>query len=174
MRSLTKIATLAAILGAVTAIAAPNAGPTQPPPPSVADMIAKSAAIEGKIADDSRFMLHLQELAKKQKDVIKLACVNDKLVELKAQQNIADGTNTQLQAAIQNNSDDRFKLFGDLESTGQSIDSLREQASACIGENELLKQESGVDVEHPEITEEPPVGPPEPEVEAPGYASPFH
>lgn len=175
MRSLTKIATLAAVIGAVTAIAAAqDAPPPAAPSLSVADMTTKAAALDAQMREDGRYMLHLRELAKKKQDVIKLTCVNDRLVELKAQQNIADGTNSQLQGALQKSGDERFQLFVDYQNTAQSIKTLREEAQSCIGEPELFKQESGIEVEHPPIIDEPPVGPPEPEVEAPGYASPFH
>lgn len=173
MRSLPKFAVLAALLGTGTAIfAAPEAAQT--PPASVSEMAAKSAAMKSQIDEDGRYLLHLREIAKKRKDVIKLACVNDKLVQIKAQQNLADNTNTQLQASLQNNSDERMTLFADLQRQSQTIANLRQEAQACIGEDELFKQESGVVVEHPEIIDEPPVGPPNLDVEPPGYASPFH
>ena len=51
---------------------------------------------------------------------------------------------------------------------------LREQANSCIGEPELFKQESGVEVTHPEIVDDPTNGiNVEPGIEPPGYASPY-
>jgi len=140
---------------------------------TAADMKVKSEAIRTQITDDIRYVLHLKEVAKKKKDVIKLTCVNDRLVQLKAQQNIADGVGGELQGALERNSDERFNLYVQLDSTASEIKTLREQAAACIGEPELFKQESGVIVEKPEITDDPTVDPFGPEVEPPGYASPF-
>src|SRR5262245_29532380 len=51
---------------------------------SVADMQNKSAAMMAQMPEDYRHVLHLKEVAKKGKDVVKLTCVNDKLIQLKA------------------------------------------------------------------------------------------
>jgi hypothetical protein len=186
MRSLTKFAPILAIFCTVTAIAAPEPATQAPPEPatpaasppvktmSVADMNVKSAAIQAQLEEDTEYVLHLKDIAKKQKDVIKLNCVNDRIIQIKAQRNIADETNTQLQGALAKTSDDRQQLFDQLNGVGTSVRQLREEASACIGESELSKQESGIEVNHPEIPDDPTVGLPFPvQVEPPGYASPY-
>jgi hypothetical protein len=187
MRVFTKYVPILAILGTVTVLsAAPDPSPTTPPAAastaptpvlSVADMVARSAAIQAQLEDDTQHVEHLKDVARKQKDVIKLNCVNDRLVQIKAQRNIADETNTQLQVALGKSSDDRQQLFVSLNGVGENVKHLREQAAACIGEPELFKQESGVEVHHPEIPDDPTgtVDPPfsAPDVEPPGYASPF-
>lgn len=186
MSRFAKFVPVIAIFGTVTAIsAAPDTATTPTPAPapapaatmSVGEMKVKSEGIRVKVDEDVRYVLHLKELAKKKKDVIKLNCVNDRLVELKAQQNLGDTAHAQLDAALDRGSEDRFGFYGDLERIGQQISSLREQANACIGEPELFKQESGVLVERPEIPDDPTINPFQPEgyveVEPPGYASPF-
>jgi hypothetical protein len=184
MRSLTKYAPILAIFCTVTALAAPDAPAPAPAPAapvapvapvmSIADMQTKSAAIQAQLEEDSQHVLHLKEVAKKQKDVIKLNCVNDRIIQIKAQRNIADDANTQLQAALSKGSDDRAQLFDQLNSIGENVKHLREQANSCIGETELFKQESGVEVHHPEIPDDPTAGAPFTfGVEAPGYASPY-
>ena len=127
MRSLTKYAPILAIFCTVTALAAPDPTGSTPPAPastlrdaavmSAGDMNVKSAAIQAQLEEDSQHVLHLKEVAKKQKDVIKLNCVNDRIVEIKAQRNIADDTNNQLQAALSKNSDSRQQLFDQLQAT---------------------------------------------------------
>jgi len=178
MRSLTKYAPILAIFCTVTALAAPDATAPAPAPAapamSIADMQTRAAAIQTQLEEDSQHVLHLKEVAKKQKDVIKLNCVNDRIVQIKAQRNIADDANTQLQAALSKGSDDRQQLFGQLSGIGENVKHLREQANTCIGETELFKQESGVEVYHPPIIDDPTSGAPfAPEVETPGYASPY-
>lgn len=120
----------------------------------------------------------LRTRAQKQKDVIKLNCVNDKLVQLKAQMNVADKQQEVLVAAMERPDDERASAYTELSVTGENIRRLREEANTCMGESELYKQESGVQVEHPEIVDDPTLIDPyqvDPtlEVEAPGYASPF-
>jgi hypothetical protein len=141
---------------------------------SAADMNVKSAAIQAQLEEDTQYVLHLKDIAKKKKDVIKLNCVNDRIIQIKAQRNIADDTNTQLQGALAKNSDDRQQLFDQLNGVGTNVKQLREEANGCIGESELSKQESGVEVDHPDIPDDPttvlPFGT---QVEAPGYASPY-
>jgi hypothetical protein len=98
-------------------------------------------------------------------------------VQLKAQMNIADGQNDQLQASLANGSDDRQTLFTQLSATGEAVKRLREDAAACIGEPELYKQEAGLSFTHPDLPDDP-TNPPEANggemPEPPGYASPFN
>jgi len=175
MRSLAKILSALAFFSGVAVIQADTAPATHPPTTlSVADMTSRAAAIQSQIQNDYRHVLSSKERAAKQKDVIKLTCVNDKLVQVKAQMNIADSTNDQLQAALAKNSDDRSGLFTSLVGTGEAIKLLREQASACIGEPELYKQEAGVEVTRPDIPDDPTATTPViSEFEPPAYASPF-
>jgi Spy/CpxP family protein refolding chaperone len=183
MRSLTKLLPPLAIFGMVTAIsAAPDPTPApQPSPPaakaptmSVAEMNAAAANIEARLEEDTQTVIHLQDIAKKQKDVIKLTCVNDRLVQVKAQRNIADEARTKLNVALSKGSDDRNDLYAQFNSVGEAVKDLREQAKACIGTPELYKQESGVVVDRPVIPDDPTITEPTIEVfEPPGYASPY-
>jgi hypothetical protein len=119
-------------------------------------------------------VLSLHERAKKAQDVIKLNCVNNKLVQVKAQLNIADNENQDLQVAIANHTEARFDAFAALQNTGSSIQQMRQDARTCIGEVELYKQESGVTVTHPPFPDQPaPIDPFQGQVEPPAYASPF-
>lgn len=186
MHRLAKYVPILAIFGTVTAISAAPETPTTPtaptaPPPaaptlSVDDMRKGAETIEAELEDTNHYVLHLREVAKEKKDVIKLNCVNDRLIQLKAQRNIADNVNGQLQTALSVNSDERNQLYLQLTDVRNAVKDLREQANACIGEAELYKQESGVEVQHPELPEDPgnldPFTPTE-GVEPPGYASPF-
>lgn len=182
MRRFAKIATAIVFFGTMSAVAAPDQPQpveTQTTSPgqqmSSAQMNVASAEIEVRLEEDSTGISHLQEVAKKQKDVIKLNCVNDRMVQAKAQRNIADDTRAQLNAALAKNSDERFTLFQQLEATASSVKTLHEQAKACVGELELYKQESGVTVDHPPIVDDPTVTTPpiEGTFEPPAYTSPF-
>lgn len=175
MRTISKFLSLLAFLGGVAILHADTAPP--PAKLSSGEMATGAAGIRSKIQDDYQHTLHIKEQAKKQKDVIKLTCVNDKLVQMKAQMNIADSTNDSLQASLVNNGDDRQALYTQLSQTGEAVKRLREEAAVCIGEPELYKQEAGVSSTHPDVPDDP-TNPPEQggemqPPEPPGYASPY-
>ena len=141
---------------------------------SVTDMSLRAVTIEAQIKEDSRHVLHLQSVAHKQKDVIKLNCINDKMVQLKAQNNIFDGIHSGLEGALASGSDERFALFSEITMSASNIKHLREEADVCAGEPELFRQESRNEVTRPLIPDDPAMGDPFTQgVEAPGYASPF-
>ena len=178
MKSLRKYAVLAALLAAVTVNAQTPAPTPKALPP--AEMRLRVEQIRKDIEDDQRHVLHLQALARKEKDVIKLTCINDKLVQLKAQMNLFDNANLQLEASI-NNTDDTPRLaFADIEKAGADVKRLRGEADGCAGELEMFKQESKSDVDRPDL-DDPTDGEPfhdpvvmgEPDIEPPGYATPY-
>lgn len=146
---------------------------------SPAEMKTSAEAIQAQIKDDYAHVLRLQALTRRQKDLIKLNCVNDKLVELKAKMNIADTANSSLNDALTKGVDPTA-LYTQLETTGHAIKELREEANTCLGESELFKQEAGIDVQRPDTPDDPgtidPYGVDDGVVvvEPPGYASPFN
>jgi hypothetical protein len=141
---------------------------------SVSEMQARASELLSRAQDAYQDVLRLKEKAKKQKDVIKVNCVNEKLVQIKGELNVADNQNQDLQVAITRNSPDRASAYDLLRGTGDAIFRLRDDAKGCIGEPELYKQESGVTVTHPPIVDDPTAQPDYGwTVEAPGYASPY-
>ena len=113
----------------------------------------------------------LQASARRDKDVIRLNCVNDKLVQIKPQMNIFD----QAIRAVENSSesDDRAALFADVSGASENIRRLREEADQCIGEP-TLSTESRSGFTGPDIPDDPYGDPFSPPIEPPGYASPFN
>jgi hypothetical protein len=130
--------------------------------------------IRQQIKGDERYVMYLQVQARKMKDVIKLNCVNDKLVQIKAEMNISDSANELLQVSLTSNPSERVAAFDELRLAGQSIRDLRQQAAACLGENELVKQESGGTYSAPNFIDDPTIIPFEVYTEPPAYASPFN
>ncbi|HLL25896.1 MAG TPA: hypothetical protein VK427_27345 [Kofleriaceae bacterium] len=162
---------------ATAAPAAPTATVTANVQISVGAMRERSAAIQVQIQEDYRYVIALRERIRKKKDVIKLDCVNDRLVQLKAQMNIADKTNQTLQPALEKDTTAARDVYSQLEGTGNAVKELREQANQCVGEPELFKQEAGLEVTRPDLVDDPgtvdPYVPEGAEVEPPGYASAF-
>jgi hypothetical protein len=146
---------------------------------SLPEMVARAETLDAQIKLDMRHVLHLQAKARQAKDVIKLNCINDKLVQLKAQVNIFDSAQASLKAGLEGSSaaGDRQPTFAEVTGAGEAVKSLRAEADICVGEPELFKQESSAEVQRPEIVDDPgatdlsePGGP----FEAPAYASPFN
>lgn len=169
---------LAALLAAVTVQAqTPPPAPKALPP---AEMRVRTEQIRKDIDADHKHVLHLQALARKEKDVIKLTCINDKLVQMKAQMNLFDNSVLALEASINNTDDSPRTIFAEVEKAGSDIKKLRSDADVCAGELEMYKQESKSDVQRPEL-DDPTDGDPfhdpeqvgEPEVDQPGYATPY-
>lgn len=188
MKSLTKYLGALALFAAVTVHAqtppAPAAGAADAPPPpgvklSIPQMSERVVVLEEQIASDVQKIRGLQDIARKEKDVVKLTCVNDRLVELKAQQNIYDQEHAKFQASTSSASQDTARTsFDQLGQTAEQIRLLRGAAENCIGVPALYKQESDVDVTHPDFPDDPTTTDPFDEpvfesIEPPGYASPF-
>jgi hypothetical protein len=158
----------------------PSARPAKVVKLSLPEMVAHAETLETQIKDDMRHVLHLQTKARQAKDVIKLNCINDKLVQLKAQVNIFDSARASLRAALDGSgtADDRQATFAEVTGAGDGVKTLRAEADICVGEPELFKQESSTDVTRPQIVDDPggsdPFDPPTGPFEPPVYASPFN
>jgi hypothetical protein len=161
----------------------PATSPSDPAPPaaqgqlSADEMLARTQGLAAQVRVDIQRVQHLQTVARQQKDIIKLSCVNDKFVKLKAETNIFDNVHAELTASIA--TDARFAVFVRVEKAGADTHKVREEAEACAGESELSPSQSNNDVTSPDITDDPTVGVPFGEgggvqVEPPGYASPFN
>jgi hypothetical protein len=120
---------------------------------------------------DARRILHLQQLARKEKDVIKLNCVNDKLVQVKPEMNIVDHGVAELQAATDAN---RMSVFEGISAAAENIRHLREEADQCIGEPVQTGGDSSNSFTGPDVPDDPTKGFGGPELEPPGYASPYN
>jgi hypothetical protein len=154
MKLLARSLTLVAALGGAAVLHADT--PAAPPKVlSPSEMAARATTIRTQILEDSQKVIALREQARKLKDVIKLDCVNDKQVQIKAEMNLADMANDQLQGALQKSTDDRQSAFSQLVGAGDAVRRLREEAAACISDVELFKQEQGGTAESPDIVDDP-------------------
>ena len=120
----------------------------------------------------------LADRARQEKDIIKLNCVNDKLVQVKGSINVGEGIYKTLQAAnARNDQAERDHEFAKLTITYQKVTVLRQEAEACIGEEIAYVGKTRVDIQvDPDVTRQgdPTVEPPpELPVFRPPVASPF-
>jgi len=138
---------------------------------SLTDLQGRVHLLHEQMRADTRHVQYLQQIARKAKDVIKLNCVNDKLVQVKPHMNIADTGETELEASNEAN---RMASFETIAQAAESIRRLREEADQCIGEPITQGGDSSNSFTGPDVPDDPTKGFDGPVViEAPGYASPF-
>lgn len=141
---------------------------------SPADMVAEASRLIVGMQTVLKKVVGLQQIARKQKDVIKLNCVNDKLLQIKQLLNIAEGASTNMHEAIaQEDEDGRYHEFGKVVIAEQQVSVLSGEAESCIGEELVFLGPTEVDVDEPDHPDDPTGPEPEVEIEDPGYASPF-
>jgi hypothetical protein len=138
---------------------------------SLADIQARVHLLHEQTRADARHIQHLQLIARKEKDVIKLNCVNDKLVQVKPEMNIADSGESELEAT---HDTDRMAIFDGIARAAENVRRLREEADQCIGEPVTTGGESSNSFTGPHAPDDPTKGFDKPEIEPPGYASPYN
>ena len=118
-------------------------------------------------------VLEVQRLARRQKDVIKLNCVNDKYLQLKQLMNIAEESATELaQAVSQENEKERYHQYSKITVVSEKARSLEEEARECVGDELIYLGPTDVEVDGPDI-DDPFDDGDQIDVEPPAYASPF-
>jgi len=119
----------------------------------------------------------LQDQAKRAKDIIRLNCVTDKVVQVRVNISIAEQSIASLQEAVTRNDEgERVHEFTRLTIVNQKVQVLGAEAENCIGEDLSFVGATKVDVEiDPNIPQYDPTQPPAPgiDIERPGEASPL-
>lgn len=134
-------------------------------------MKKEAQALRDQVRADIQRVQYLQAKARKGQDIIKLTCVNDKFIQLKAQANLFDQSHRELALALDSNQ--RFNLYPRVTTAAAEVHKVREEADGCIGESEL-EDESANAFTGPDIIDDPTIGLPfDIEVEPPAYASPY-
>jgi hypothetical protein len=139
-----------------------------------ADVRARVQILHDQIRADARHIQHLQQVARQEKDVIKLNCVNDKLVQAKPEMNIADAKEQELESS---GDAERMAVFETISQAADTLRKLREESDQCIGEPITFSGgESSNSFTGPRSPDDPTRGgfggihP----IEPPAYASPFN
>src|SRR5262245_42944021 len=119
----------------------------------------------------------LQEQAKREKDIIRLNCVTDKVVQVRVNISIAEQSMAALQEAVTRADEgERIHEFTRLTIVNQQVLVLGAEAENCIGEDLSFVGATRVDVDvDPNIPTFDPTQPPAPgiDIERPGEASPL-
>lgn len=119
----------------------------------------------------------LQDQAKREKDIIRLNCVTDKVVQVRVNISIAEQSMAALQEAVTRADEgERTHEFTRLTIVNQKVQVLGAEAENCIGEDLSFVGATRVDVEiDPNIPTYDPTQPPAPgiDIDRPGEASPL-
>jgi hypothetical protein len=139
---------------------------------SLEDMVAKATAIREQVVSDLDHVQGLQRVARKEKDVIKLNCVNERLLEIKPLANLVEQRQGELPSA---HADDQAAVFTEIQQSGDASRKAREAADQCIGQPVISASDSANSFTHPDglnTTSDDPSS--ETILEAPAYASPYN
>jgi uncharacterized protein YfkK (UPF0435 family) len=140
---------------------------------SPTEMVAQAESLIRKMQEALKRVVGLQQVARKQKDVIKLNCVNDKLLQIKQLLNIAEAALTNTHEAIAQHDDGaRYHEFSKLVISEQQVGVLVGEAENCIGEELVFLGPTEVIVDGPDIPD-PTERAEDRGIEDPAYASPF-
>ena len=142
-----------------------------------AEMQAQSQKHITKMQEVLVRVVELQHLARKQKDVIKLNCVNDKLLQVKQLLNIAEAGRTDLIESIaQRDNEGTLHQFSQISIAKEKTDGLHSEAEGCIGEELIFLGPTEITVDDPGLPDDPTSADGfdwDNIVEPPAYASPF-
>ena len=141
------------------------------------EMVNQSREYTKNMNDVLKRIQVLQDQAKREKDIIRLNCVTDKVVQVRVNISIAEQSIAALQEAVTRADEgERTHEFTRLTIVNQKVLVLGAEAENCIGEDLSFVGATKVDVEiDPNIPVYDPTQPPGPgiDVERPGEASPF-
>ena len=141
-----------------------------------AEMVNQSKDYLRGMADVVKRIQGLQEEAKRQKDIIRLNCVTDKLVQARVNANIAEQSMASLQEGVAKNDEgSETHEFTRLTIVNQKVTVLGAEAENCIGEDLSFVGATRVDIEiDPNIPQYDPTTPGSPfiDITRPPEASP--
>jgi hypothetical protein len=141
------------------------------------EMVAQAKSYFQSMNEVLKRVQTLVDQSKKGKDIIRLNCVTDKLVQVRVNMNIGEQSMTALQEAVTRADEgERTHEFTRLTIVNQKVQVLGAEAENCIGEDLSFVGATRVDVEiDPNIPTYDPTKPPAPgiDIERPGEASPM-
>jgi hypothetical protein len=148
----------------------------QRPTLTPADMVNQSKDYFKGMGEVVKRIQTLQDQAKREKDIIRLNCVTDKLVQTRVNVNIAEQSMATMQESISRNDEgEETHEFTRLTIVNQKVTVLGAEAENCIGEDLSFVGATRVDVEvDPNIPQYDPTQPGSPfiDITRPPAASP--
>jgi hypothetical protein len=115
---------------------------------SADEQLAEGARIEETGTDLSRRLLSMLDEARRDRDIIRVTCLNDKLTQTNAHIRTVQSRRSNLQEAVTTNDDNRRNHeFTVLTVLGQHFRTLEQEANACVGQDLFETGSTRVDVE---------------------------
>ena len=146
-------------------------------------MRTNSERLIGEMKNMLERVIAVQQVARKQKDVIRLNCVNDRLLQVKKLLNIAESSrNDLIEAIAADNERERYHQFSKVKISHEKVTVLRDEAEACVGEELIFIGPTEVAVDKPTLPDDPTRNDPfiltgdgavADDIERPAYASPY-
>ena len=165
MRKLRKLLIGAAILAAIGSVQAQPADDEEPTREvgkmgveaelSPREMTQQTEERLQQMESVLRRVIELQTGAREQKDIIKLNCVNDKLLQVKQLLNIAESARNDMLVAITAGSSDAHDKYVQVTISKEKVTGLRAETEGCIGEEVVFLGPTKVDVTRPLIIDDP-------------------
>jgi len=120
------------------------------------EMVTESERLIEEMGGMHVRVLTLQGSARKAKDVIKLNCVNEKLLAVKQLLNIADDAKVELTEAIAGgDSPSQVHQYGQVKLAHERTLAERDNAEGCIGEEIVFVGPTQIDVDGPPMPDDP-------------------
>jgi hypothetical protein len=142
-----------------------------------AAMQSRARDLTAQVNSDKGRVDQLRAEARKQKDILKLNCINDKLAQIRQLQGILGEAADRLAVAIATSDEaERYHRYTIITISAEKVRTLRGEAEACIGEAVAYLGPLDLGVDEPAIPDDPTVDDPldgDDVIEPPGYASPF-
>jgi hypothetical protein len=148
----------------------------QRPTLTFSDMVTNGNEYREKIQAVGARIQGLVEESRRQKDIIRINCLADKLVQVKASLNVADKSFTTMQDAISRQDEGAaFHEYTRITIVNQNVQVLSSEAEACVGEDLSYVGATRVDVDVEGVPTGDPTEPgvPTPDVSRPPSASPY-
>lgn len=138
--------------------------------PSGVSAGSEAASVQAQMRSDHQAVLKMKAAAQREKDIIKVNCVNDKLVQMLPQMNMVDSLIAKLSAGT-----DQATLMVDIQAGAQKVAEQREAAAQCVDSKSIVGESSTTfamegDIDDP--WEDVPDFGEDVVIEPPGFASP--
>lgn len=115
---------------------------------SSADQIAEGAQIEERGAQLSRRLLTMLDEARRERDIIRVTCLNDKLTQVNAHLRTVQSRRSNLQESVDTGDEGRRNHeYTVLTVLGQHFRTLDQEASGCLGQDIFETGATRIDVE---------------------------
>ena len=139
------------------------------------EMTSGSVGYAAQVQGALKTVEAMRERARQDQDIVRLTCLNDKMLQLKGEANVFDHARITFEDSVSNSDDISVvrAAYVQLQIPGEHAQTLNEDARTCLGVLDLTSAE-GTDTKHDDFPDDPTVGDPfEPEIEPPNCASPF-